>query len=603
MLRFRRLTMLAALIVASAPSAAVAGAALVETKVLSAEAPAVRVAPGGTVTFTLTLDIKPSYHTMAYGQENPTALAAGETPFAVRVAYPEGHDFTLLAGEPPIKVYSGRTPLGVTLTAPASAAEGRAEVPLVLSYQACNETTCLLPEKVPLKLAVEVVGGAAVEAPPEVTPAVEPTATPAVATGRQEESARAQLDWAYEHGLGWMLVIVFGFGLALNVTPCVFPLLPVTMGFFASQGEGRPSRTFPMALLYVLSMAAVFTALGVAAALAGGQIGFFLGSLAGRVIIAAIMALLAASLFGAFEIHLPLKFLSKMQGKRGWIGAVFMGLAVGLIAAPCVGPLVSALVAFVAQEKDVALGAGLFFTLALGMGLPYLVLGVFTGLINRVPHGGGYLIWFRRVLAFPLLAMVVYFLRADMPRGLVWTLYAAVALGGAVYLGVIEGWTRQPWSHRFVAARVATAILLAAAATAAMTLEALPEWGLAGAPLETALAWQALEDGSLERAASDGAAAVVYFNGKPCPYCDIMDRRTFRGDEVIASARGVRLLKRDVYESVGGRAGELKKELNIAGPPRLLFFDRSGKLVADRSGVVTRAEFLELLKKIQPPHG
>jgi thioredoxin-related protein len=78
-----------------------------------------------------------------------------------------------------------------------------------------------------------------------------------------------------------------------------------------------------------------------------------------------------------------------------------------------------------------------------------------------------------------------------------------------------------------------------------------------------------------------------------------MNRRTFRGAEVIAAAEGVRMLKRDVYETVGGRAGELKKDLSIAGPPRLLFFDRTGKLVTDRSGVVPRDEFLSLLKQIR----
>jgi thiol:disulfide interchange protein len=142
-------------------------------------------------------------------------------------------------------------------------------------------------------------------------------------------------------------------------------------------------------------------------------------------------------------------------------------------------------------------------------------------------------------------------------------------------------------------------MLLTAAAVAAITLGALPAWGLAGEAPEAPLVWQKLEDNSLEQAAADGVAAVVYFNGTPCPYCEVMNRRTFRGAEVIAAAEGVRMLKRDVYETVGGRAGELKKDLSIAGPPRLLFFDRTGKLVTDRSGVVPRDEFLSLLKQIR----
>lgn len=335
----------------------VAAGATAETTVLTVEAPEVRIASGGSATFDVTLNIKSPYHTMAHKVADeysiPTTLTVAEGDFTLSVAYPDGKDYTLLPGTPAIKVYGNRTVLRATLTAGADVAVGKATVPLVLAYQACDEQTCLRPEKVTLRLDVDVL-----PAGTPVTPTVASTAAPSVDLDPEHQATREQLDWAYREGFPLLLLIVFGLGLALNATPCVFPLLPVTMGFFASQGESRPSRTFPLALLYVLSIAAVFTSLGVAAALAGGQVNAFLDSLAGRVIMSAIMVALAASLFGAFEIRLPTAFLARFQGKGGWVGAVLMGLAVGLIATPCIGPPLAALFAS-PSRKERAVASGL----------------------------------------------------------------------------------------------------------------------------------------------------------------------------------------------------------------------------------------------------
>ena len=587
-------TVAAALLAVAMAAGVTARAETAETDVLTVTLPEVRVAAGGAATFPVTLGIKPEFHTMANPADEefliPLTLTHDGADFGLKVTYPEGTDYTLLPGADPIKVYSGEVALRATLSAPASAALGKRTLSLTLGYQACTESACLPEVTVPLELHVEVL---------PVGTVVAPAAGVIDDAGDEARDARQQLDRAYAQGGIWIVLIVFSFGLLLNLTPCVFPLLPVTMGFFASQGESRPSRTFPMALVYVLSMAAVFTLLGMGAAFAGKQIGAFLQSLAGRVTIAAVLAVLAASLFGAFEIRMPTGFLSRFQGKTGWVGAVLMGLAVGLVAAPCIGPLVSALVAFVADARSVGLGALLFFFLALGLGTPYLVLGVFTGLINKVPRGGGYLVWFRRVLAMPVLALIVYFLRADLPEWLVWTLYAAIGLAGAVYLGLLEGRERRPWSGRFIAARASVAGVFTAAAVGALAFGAAPELGLAGAGRSEPLPWREFRDGDLSRAAIDRAPAVLYVTSKTCSYCWAMDRSVFRGQDVVGAAEGVRLIKLRLDGDLSDEAVALQQEHARAGPPALVFFDPAGKPVA-RRGKVTRAEFLALLARIKP---
>ena len=582
-----------------------ATAARVETDVLTAELPDVRVPAGGSASFAVTLRIKPDHHLMANPASEglvPTRLAAGQTDFRLEVTYPKGTDHTLIPGTPVIRVYDGEVTLRARLTAPDSAALGPARVPLLLSYQACTPSNCLLPVTVPLELPVEVLpAGAAGPPSGAATPAAGAGAVGAEPPGAGEEvgAEERRLDAAVARGLPWVILVVFLGGLALNLTPCVFPLLPVTMGFFASQGEHRVSRTFPMALVYVLSMAAVFSVLGVASALAGSQIGAFLQSVYGRAAIGLVLAILAASLFGAFEIRVPGRLLARFQGKTGLVGAVLMGGAVGLVAAPCVGPFVSTLVVYVAHTRDVAQGALLFFVLAVGLGTPYLFLGVFTGLINKVPRGGGYLVWFRRVLAFPLLALIVYFVSADLPAWLTWTLYSLIALAGAVYLGIVEGWRRQPWSGRFIVARVAVAMVFTAAAVGAFTLEAMPALGLGGAARGQSIPWQAFEAGDLDAARADGAPAVVYVTARWCSYCKTMDTDVFRDALVAAAARGVRLLKIDVTNGEpAGEAGRLSRQFARAGPPALVFFDARGRQAA-RRGQVGKDEFIDLLRKLE----
>ncbi len=595
-------------------SAAPGLAGTVESDAVSLEAPAAEVRAGETTTFPVQLTVKDGYHVMANPASEsfyvPTTLEAAETSFGFEVRYPEGTEYNLTPGMPPVRVYGGATTLTATLTAPADAEAGAKTIPLTLRYQACTESQCRPPETISTTLDVTVrpVGAAPPAEVGEPAPAREETqAATEKAPGQGGEGASFAL--AREHGLVWLMGIVFLGGLALNLTPCVLPLLPVTMGFFASQGEHRPGRTFPLALVYVLALAAVFTVLGGAAASLGSLLGAALQSMYGRVALALLMVVLAASLFGAFDFHAPGRLLAGLQGKSGLIGAAITGAAMGLVAAPCVGPFVSGLVAYVAKLGDRFLGALLFFLLALGLGVPYLFLGVFTGLINRVPRGGPYLVWFRRLLAFPLLALVVYFLRASLPVWMVWALYAAVALAGAVYLGILEGWSLRPWSNRFAVARVATAMVLAALAVAMVSRRVLPAFGYGPGAASAAgleenrggqvLNWQPYAPGDLAGAAAEGKPAVLYFTAEWCTYCRTMEHTVFRGREVQRAARGAALLKVDLTDrdALGDEVRRLQRKYVHGGPPAIVFFDSRGREVARRNKI-DRETFLDLLARI-----
>ena len=263
-----------------------------------------------------------------------------------------------------------------------------------VEFQACNDTQCLAPASV------------AFHADPSASAAA-PSASPATGlTGGAiplSEARRLQPltaapgasqdfgELLKRRGLLAVLLMLFGWGLALNLTPCVYPVIPLTVSFFGGQAHGQSRRTVLLASTYVLGMATTYSTLGVAAALSGRLFGAALQSpwvVAG---VALVLVLLALSMFGLYDIRMPTALMQKAGARQGFAGAYAMGLLVGVVAAPCVGPVVLGLLAFVAATQDAALGFLFFFVLSLGLGLPFLFLAAFSSRIAALPRAGAWM--------------------------------------------------------------------------------------------------------------------------------------------------------------------------------------------------------------------
>src|SRR5207253_5485253 len=188
------------------------------------------------------------------------------------------------------------------------------------------------------------------------------------------------------HGLPLTLLILFVGGLALNLTPCVFPMIPITLGFFAMQSDGRRSRRFALSAAYVAGLVIMYSALGVAAALSGKLFGSWLQNPAVLIGLALLMLVLASSMFGAWEMRVPQFIANRSGGRAGLAGAAVMGLFVGIVAAPCVGPVVVALFRLAAGIGKPVIGFVMFGSLALGLGATYLVA------LGPMPPSGGLLV-------------------------------------------------------------------------------------------------------------------------------------------------------------------------------------------------------------------
>jgi thiol:disulfide interchange protein DsbD len=416
-----------------------------------------------------------------------------------------------------------------------------------LHYQACNDTVCLPPRDAEVTIDTNVVAPGA-----PVTPATSSSFTPLSAAPKGAAAVgNDRLSAAYaEHGLPLTLLILFVGGLALNLTPCVFPMIPITVGFFAMQSDGRRSRRFGLSLAYVVGIVITYSALGVFAALSGRMFGSWLQSPAVLIGFAVLMLVLASSMFGVWEFRVPQFIANRSAGRAGVAGALTMGLFVGIVAAPCVGPVVVALFTLVAAIAKPAIGMAMFATLAFGLGFPYLIA------LNVFPKPGEWMVQVKKAMGFVLIAMAFYFLRGVIGETPFRIGVAASLLIGAIFLFISRG----P-RGRFM--RLACAFILLAGGVAF----AIPP--RKGAEVQ----WQKYDAAV---ASTTGKPIVIDFFATWCIPCKELDEKTFSDEAVAKDLDRFTRIKADLTNGDDPAVKELTRRYKIVGVPTVVFIDSSG---------------------------
>jgi thiol:disulfide interchange protein DsbD len=483
--------------------------------------------------------------------------------------YPEHKLKKLPFSENPLALYDGETVILVEAKADASAAPGPRSLRATLDFQPCNDAQCLAPTQLEAFLDVEVVpaGTPVAAANAALFPLAGARAPDGAAGAQAGPGAAPAADSGPFSGrsLPAILGLVFLAGLALNLTPCVYPLIPITVGFFSRQSEGKTSRTFGLALAYVLGMSVTYSALGVFAALSGSLFGSWLQKPAVLVVIALIVLALALSMFGLYEIQAPHFITDRTGSKAGVLGALTMGLFVGFVAAPCIGPFVISLLTYVAQQGSAALGFGLFFTLAMGLGLPYLVLGTVSGSLKAMPRSGEWMIAVRKVFGFVLVALAAWFLRPLLPeRVFEWGVALPLIAGGVWFVFFEKAGSALGW---FRGVKIAIGVALLAAAVPFV----LPEKEGAG------LAFEPYSDAALADATAAGKPVVIDFFADWCLPCKELEKFTFTDPGVKEALDGWVLLKADLTKTASPEVAALRTKWNIQGVPTIVFLGPDGK--------------------------
>lgn len=434
---------------------------------------------------------------------------------------------------------------------------------LRLGWQGCADAGLCYP---PQTTVIDLGGSAA--------PAADQASDQALASGLQSSS------------LAWSLLAFFGLGLLLAFTPCSLPMLPILAGIVLGNGASA-RRGWVLAGVYVLSMALVYAALGVVAALLGASLQawlqqpWLLGSLA------ALFVILALPMFGAFELQLPAALRDRLdragQQTRGGslYGAALLGALSGLLLGPCMtAPLAGALL-FIAQSGDVLHGALVLFTLGLGMGLPLLLL---VTLGNRyLPRPGAWMERVKGVFGFVFLAMALYTLRSLLPATLL------LALSGAWLIAL--AWASWPALQRQPALRAVPllgalwgGLLLVGAAAGGDDLWQ-PLRPFAGGA--TPAAAQHAEDRfvtvsrpedlqrELDAAKARGQWVMLDYYADWCVSCKVMEKQVFARNDVQAGLAGVHLLRLDVTADTPASKALLQR-YQVPGPPSIIWIGPEG---------------------------
>lgn len=369
----------------------------------------------------------------------------------------------------------------------------------------------------------------------------------------------------------WTLLGIFAGGLALNLTPCVYPMIPITVSFFGGRSEqGGPGqvRLVLHGLCYLLGLALTNATLGVVAALTGGMMGAALQSPLVLALVAGALVIFATSLFGLWELRLP-GALNQLAGRSygGYFGSLFMGMTLGVVAAPCIGPFVLGLLTWVAGMGNPWSGFLVFFTLSLGLGLPLFVLALFSGQLQRLPRAGEWMNWVRRLMGWVLVGMAVYFIRPLLPGAVKILLPVAVALAAGLHLGWLDksraGFRAFPWLKTVVG--ILCLVLAAGWLTA---------WAVRG----PGVAWQAYSENLLETAAAQGKAVIIDFYADWCAPCRELEKVTFHHPDVVRQAAAAFvMIKVDVTRGGDPLHERLLREYDIKGVPTIVFIDGRGR--------------------------
>lgn len=460
------------------------------------------------------------------------------------------------------------------------------DLDLELDYQGCADAgLCYQPQTVALTVALpeaEAVSDLAAIRPPQ-----------AVMVSEQDRLAQLIVE-----GKLWrVLATFFGLGLLLAFTPCVLPMIPILMSIIAGEGDKTsPLRGFTLALSYVIGMALIYTAAGVAAAAAGTQLQAAFNQPWVLMLFAGLFVALALAMFGGYDLQMPSSLQSRLAGLSGsqksgtTIGAFVMGALSALIVTACVAPALIAALIVMAQTADLWRGGAALFAMSLGMGTPLLFVGAAQG--HVLPRSGAWMVAVKTAFGFMLLGLAIWMLRTILPGGLSMMLWATLVFMAGVFLGGLStlgsgATATQKLGKGFGVLAMLYGLLLGLGALTGGTNPLKPlatmnfAGGSAAVPAEDHLEFKRIKtvedlERELAGASERGQTVMLDFYADWCVSCIEMEEYTFTDSGVQATLADTLLLQADVTAN-DEQDKELLQQFGVFGPPTIIFFGSDGR--------------------------
>lgn len=484
------------------------------------------------------------------------------------------------------------------------------EITLVASYQGCKENDlCYAP--IDKQFNIVLPKASLVTKPPQMQASTQPTQ--AVAMPADSEST--QLAKLFKQGSFWLIVtFFFGAGLLLAFTPCVLPMIPILSGIIVGR-NAHPTKMhgFLLSLAYVLGMALTYAAIGLAAGLSGTLLSSALQTPWALGSFAAVFVLLSLSMFGFYEIQPPSVLQSKLTNTSnrlhgGHLSGVFvMGALSAIIVSPCVAAPMAAALLYIGQTHDAWLGGTALFALAMGMGLPLLVIGASAGAL--LPKAGAWMEAVKYFFGVLMLALAIWLISTLIPLSIQMLLWAALLVLSAIYMHALDelpknasGWQKLWKGIGIFALLLGSAYLIGALSGARDILHPLAALGNGRAEAAATLQFVRVKNvAELDAriAQANGKTVMLDFYADWCISCKEMERYTFTDAKVQAKLKNAVLLQIDVTAS-SDEDKALLKRFELFGPPAILFFDAQGREQAGRriTGYKDAEQFLQLLKHV-----
>jgi thiol:disulfide interchange protein DsbD len=382
-------------------------------------------------------------------------------------------------------------------------------------------------------------------------------------------------------------------GLLVCLTPCVYPMVAITVSVFGARSDTSRGRAMALSTAFVLGIAAMFTPLGLIAGLTGSLFGSALSNPWVTTFIALVFLGLAASMFGAFEFVLPSGLTNRLAlvGGGGYGGAFLIGLVSGLVAAPCTGPVLTGILLWIGKTRSAGLGSLVLFAFSLGLGIPFWLVGTFA---VRLPRAGRWMLWTKSFFGIVLTVLALYFL-----KNVLHPLANLAHVGGTgpvlpgllLVVGVSLGAIHLSFDGQALVRLRKGAGILAAVGGSFL----LVAW--AEAP-HGQLRWESSETAAAERAKTEAKPLLVDFTAEWCGACKELSRHTFADPTVMREASRFVAVRVDATSDEDPAVDQIKDKYHVVGLPTVIMLGADGQERARITEFMPPEQFLTTLRAV-----
>ncbi len=557
-----------------------------------------QVSAGGTAELIFKLKLDKNFH--AYADrfkvkfENPEEIKIDKLKITPLVKFKDAVSGNINEG------MEGEATLTALTEFPLGMKAAKLNVDVALQYQACSKETCLFPKTIHLKVPFELLNGTKAGSAPLAAAGTVGTPT-----------KKTDLENALNKGILSAILFVFAVGFLTSLTPCIYPMIPITLAVLGAKSKGQTrSRSFFLSITYVLGIGFTYSMLGMVAASTGSLFGSALSNVYVVTGIALVFVIMGLSMYGLFEIQAPAFIRNRLgsgQSQSGFGGAFVTGLVAGIVASPCIGPVLVSILAYIAQTQNLMLGFILLFTFAMGMGVLFVVLGTFSQLFNKVPKAGAWMDTVKFIFGTTMVGMGLYYVAPIYPTWLFQVLVALSLVLIASAFGAFE--PNQGLTH---VGRMRKGIMLSIFVIGTLfgilgTLNKLDVHFSGGMdfagqknPNGKKMNWQGYSAENLAAAAGSHRPVIVDFSAEWCGACKELEKYTFSDEKIIDESARFTLLRVDATEESEALT-KLKNQFKVVGLPTMVFISEDGHIQDDitLTGFEEAPDFLKRMKSAQ----